>query len=147
MMPSDDEDARGRARHNVTSPADLSIGDLVGRLSEETTRLIRDEVRLAQAEMVQKAKAAGVGAGLFGGAGVLVVYGLGVLVVAAIVGLSLALPLWGAALIVAGALLAVAGVAALAGRNEFKKTAPPLPTEAVASTKQDIDEVKRGLRT
>ena len=54
----------------VSAPADLAIGELVARISDDTVRLVRDEIRLAQAEMIQKAKAAGVGAGMFGGAGI-----------------------------------------------------------------------------
>ena len=66
----------------TSAPADAPIGELAARLSDDTVRLVRDEIRLARAEMTQKAKAAGVGAGLFGGAGVFAVYGLGVLVAA-----------------------------------------------------------------
>ena len=73
-----------------SAPADAPIGELVARLSDDTVRLVRDEIRLARAEMTQKAKAAGLGAGFFGGAGIFVVYGFGVLVAAAVIGLSIA---------------------------------------------------------
>ena len=79
------------------APEDLAIGDLVGRLSDDTVRLVRDEIRLAQAEMTQKAKAAGFGLGMFGGAGICAIYGIGVLIAAAIVGLSLVMAVWAAA--------------------------------------------------
>lgn len=138
MAPGDGE---------APAPTDLPIGELVGRLSDDTVRLVRDEIRLAQAEMTQKAKAAGVGVGMFGGAGICVFYSLGVLIAAAIVGLSTVVALWAATLIVAAALFAVAGIAALAGKKEFGRAGPPLPIEAVESTRQDVDQVKRGLRT
>jgi uncharacterized membrane protein YqjE len=128
-------------------PADLEIGDLVGKLSDDTVRLVRDEIRLAQAEMSQKAKAAGLGAAMFGGAGAFGLYGLGVLIAAAVVGLSMVVALWAATLIVAAVLFALAAVAALAGKKELGQAGPPLPTQAVQSTKQDVDELKRGLRT
>jgi hypothetical protein len=131
----------------AAAPEDLAIGDLVGRLSDDTVRLVRDEVRLAQAEMTQKAKAAAFGLGMIGGAGICAIYGIGVLIAAAIVSLSLVMAVWAAALIVAVALFALAGGAALVGKNEFGRAGPPLPTEAVQSTRQDIDEFKRGLRT
>lgn len=131
----------------VAAPEDARIGELVGRLSDDTVRLVRDEIRLATAEMSQKAKAAGIGAGLFGGAGVFVIYGVGALVAAAIIALSLAVAPWAAALIIAGALLAIAGIAALLGKREFGRAGPPLPTEAVQSTKEDVGEFKRGLRS
>ena len=126
--------------------ADMPIGELVGRLSDDTVRLVRDEIRLARAEMTQKAKAAGIGAAMFGGAGICGLYGLGVLVAAAVIGLSLVMPLWAATLIVATILFAVAGLAALVGKKELGRAGPPLPTEAVQSTRQDVDELKRGLR-
>jgi Putative Actinobacterial Holin-X, holin superfamily III len=127
------------------APAEAPIGELVARLSDDTVRLVRDEIRLARAEMTQKAKAAGVGVGLFGGAGVFAVYGLGVLVAAAVIGLSIAVASWAAALIVAGALFVLAGVTALMGKEKLGRAGPPLPTEAVQSTKEDVDELKRGL--
>jgi Putative Actinobacterial Holin-X, holin superfamily III len=129
------------------APAEAPIGELVTRLSDDTVRLVRDEIRLARAEMTQKAKAAGVGAGLFGGAGVFAVYGLGVLVAAAVIGLSIAVAAWAAALIVAGALFVMAGITALMGKKQLGRAGPPLPTEAVQSTKEDVDELKRGLHT
>ena len=129
----------------ATAPGDAAIGELVARLSDDTVRLVRDEVRLARAEMTQKAKAAGLGAGLFGGAGVFAVYGFGVLVAAAVIGLSIVVAPWAAALIVAGGLFVLAATAALVGKKEFGRAGPPLPTEAVQSTKEDVDELKGGL--
>jgi hypothetical protein len=131
----------------TSAPADAPIGELVARLSDDTVRLVRDEIRLAGAEMTQKAKTAGVGAGLVGGAGVFAVYGLGTLIAAAVISLSIVVAPWAAALIVAGALFLLAGTTALVGKKEFSKAGPPLPTEAVQSTKEDVDELKRGLHT
>ena len=72
-----------------SAPADAPVGELVARLSDDTVRLVRGEIRLARAEMIQKAKAAGLGAGLFGGVEVFAIYALGVLVAAAVIGLSI----------------------------------------------------------
>lgn len=69
-----------RTPGNGTAPADLAIGELVAMISDDTVRLVRDEIRLAQAEMSQKAKTAGVGVAMFGGAGICGLYGLGVLI-------------------------------------------------------------------
>jgi hypothetical protein len=112
---------------------DMPIGDL-------------DEIGLARAEMTQKAKAMGLGTAMFGGAGVALVFGLGALIAAAIIGLATAVALWAAALIVAGALFLVAAVGALIGKREFTKATPPIPTEAVASSRQDVEDVKESLR-
>ena len=120
-----------------SSAGEASVGELVSRVSEQTSRLIRDELRLAQAELTQKGKRAGIGAGLFGGAGVFGFYGLGALIACAIIGLSNAVSAWLAALIVAVVLFAIAGVAALIGKKEVSQATPVVPQEAVAGIKQD----------
>lgn len=131
----------------TSEPRDMPMGDLIGRLSDEVTSLIHDEIRLAQAEMTQKAKTMGIGAGIFGGSGLLAVYGLGAVIAAAIVGLSLAVALWAAALVVGGILLVLSGVAALIGKKEFSKASLPLPTEAITSSRKDIGSFKQGLHS
>jgi putative superfamily III holin-X len=116
-----------RATAPPPAPTDASTGQLVGQLTEQVSRLVRDEARLAQAEVTQKAKRLGIGAGLFGGAGLFAFFGL-------------------AALVVAVVLLAVAGVLALVGKKDVEKSSPPVPTEAIASTKADIQTVKESAR-
>ena len=120
-------------------------GDLVRQLSEQVSTLVRDELALARVELVEKGKRAGIGVGLFGGAGMFAWYGLGALIVTAILALALALPAWLAALIVAVVLFAVAGVLALVGKKEVSQATPPMPTEAVASTKADVQTVKAAV--
>jgi uncharacterized membrane protein YqjE len=80
---------------------DRPIGDLLKQLSQETTTLVRQELELAKAEMAQKGKRAGVGAGMFGGAGAAALLGLGALTAAAIAALDTGIALWLAALILA----------------------------------------------
>ncbi|OBI87057.1 phage holin family protein [Mycobacterium asiaticum] len=121
--------------------ADASTGELMAQLSAQTSRLVRDEMRLAQKELLRSAKHAGIGAGLFGVAGLLAFFGMAGLITAAIAALALALPTWAAALIVGAALLAAAGAAALLSRRQAKEVTPAAP-ETVASVKKDIQEVK-----
>ncbi|MGY1634814.1 phage holin family protein [Geodermatophilus sp. SYSU D01186] len=135
-----------RAPAPPPAPEDASTGQLVGQLTEQISRLVRDEARLAQAEMTQKAKRLGVGAGLFGGAGLMAFLGLASLVATAILLLDLALPAWAAALVVTVVLFAVAGVLALIGKKDVQDAAPPVPTEAIASTRTDIATVKESVR-
>src|SRR5690349_19893616 len=93
----------------VRNPSDELLGAFVHRLTEQVPELVRSEVRLAQAELTQKGKAAGVGLGAFGTAGVLALYGLGAVFTAAIAALALALPVWAAALIVAAVIFLLVG--------------------------------------
>lgn len=126
--------------------AEPSTGQLVSDLTNQISRLVRDEARLAQAEVTQKAKRLGIGAGLFGGAGLFAFFGLAALITTAILLLALVLPPWLAALIVAVVLFAIAGVLALVGKKDVQKGTPPVPTEAIASTKTDIQTVKESVR-
>ena len=128
---------------NVESktPADPSVSELVSQLSSQTSRLVRDEMRLAQAELRQSAKHAGVGAGLLSAAGLIAVLGLAALVLSSIAALALVLPLWAAALVIGVLLIAAAAIAGLMGRKQLQRT-DPVPQQTVASVKRDIDEVK-----
>lgn len=130
--------------HSSTATDDQSLGELISRVSEQTSRLIRDELRLAQLEMAEKTKKAGIGAGLFGGAGLFSLYGMACFVAAAILAIAGPLTAWAAALIVGGALFAVAGIAALIGRREVGQATPPIPAEAVEGVKQDVQTLKSG---
>lgn len=120
-----------------------STGELVSRLSQDVSRLVRDELRLAQVEVTGKAKKAGVGAGLLGASGVIALYGGGVLIATAILALALVLDAWLAALLVGVALLAIAGVAALIGKKRVTDAAPALPERAVENVKRDVEAVKQ----
>lgn len=127
--------------------SDQSIGELVKRLSEETSTLVRQELALAKAEMAEKGKHFGLGGGMLGAAGVLGIYMGGALVATLILILiEVGVDPWLSALIVTAALGLVAAVLALAGRQEMQKATPPTPKQAVASTKQDVDYLKQRAR-
>lgn len=125
---------------------ELPVGDLAKRLSEQTTALVRQELQLAQAELTEKGKRAGIGGGLFGAAGLVALYGLGALVASAILALATAVDGWAAALIVAGVLFAIAAVAALVGKGQIEQATPPAPERAQRSVKADVAEVKERAR-
>jgi MFS family permease len=127
-------------------PGAASIADLVSRASEQLSTLVRDEIRLAQAELKQKGRRAGLGAGLFGGAGLIAWFGIGALVAAAILGLANAVAPWLAAVIVGVVLLLIAGVAALLGKKEISQATPAVPEQAVSSIRQDVNVVKGSVR-
>jgi hypothetical protein len=126
---------------------DRPIGELLKQLSRETTTLVRQELDLATAEMAQKGKRAGVGAGMFGGAGASALLGLGALSGAAIAALDAAMPLWLAALIVAVIWLAVAGALALTGKGKVQQATPPVPEQTHESVKEDVEWAKTHARS
>jgi len=129
------------APEHSSPPAEPSVGQLVTQLSEQTSRLVRDELHLAQVELKNTAKHAGLGAGLLSGAGVLALFGLGTLITTAIVALDLVLPLWLAALIVTVVLFLAAGVGALLGKKQVQQ-ASPTPERTVDSVKRDVQEIQ-----
>jgi hypothetical protein len=132
---------------NEPVPAgDSSTGELISRAAEQLSTLVRNELALARAEMVEKGKRAGMGAGLLGTAGALALYGLGVLIVTVVLLLDLVWPAWLAALVVAVAVFAIAAGLALAGRRQLGRAAPPLPTAAVESVGEDVETVKAAIR-
>jgi uncharacterized membrane protein YqjE len=128
-------------------PADQSIGELVQRLSQQTSTLVRDEIRLAQLELQQKGKRAGIGAGLFGGSGLIALFALGALIAAVILLLATAMKAWLAALIVAAGLFALAGLLALTGKKQVEQATPPVPEQAMESARRDVETVKERAST
>lgn len=125
---------------------DASFGQLAARVSEQVSRLVRDELALAQLEAKQKAKKLGIGIGMFGASGMMALFGAMCVTAAAVLGLANVVAPWLAAVIVAVALFVVAGVLALTGRAGVKRGTPPVPTEAVESAKTDVATVREAVR-
>jgi MFS family permease len=136
-------EARRTPGTNGSGPrSDESIAELMKRLSEQTTELVRKEIELGKAELQEKGKKAGVGAGMFGGAGVFGFYAFGALTATFILALATAVDGWLAALIVTAVYGAVAGVLALTGKNKVQEATPPVPERAIDSTKADVQVAK-----
>jgi hypothetical protein len=125
-----------------TSGDDRPLGELVHDLSRQTSTLIRQEMRLAQAELAEKGKHASKGAGMFGGAGLVALYGVGALIAAAILGLATVLEPWIAAAAIGAGLLLIAGILALTGKKELEEAGPPKPEQTLDSVQRDIETVK-----
>jgi Putative Actinobacterial Holin-X, holin superfamily III len=134
-------------RDTATRASDTSTRDLVQDLSRQTSTLIRQEMRLAQAELAEKGRHAGKGAGMFGGAGLVALYGVGALIAAAILGLATVIEPWIAAAAVGAGLLLVAGILALTGKKELDEAGPPKPELALESVQQDVETVKERARS
>lgn len=131
-----------RVPSGPVDPSETSLRDLVRQMSEDSSRLIRSEIRLAQAEMSAKAKDVGIGIGGFSVAGLLAFFGIGVLLAAAVLGLATVLPAWLGAVIVGVVLLLIAGIAAMFARRKVAQAAPPMPERTVQTVKQDVQEIK-----
>jgi Flp pilus assembly protein TadB len=121
---------------------DASLGQLTSELSQQVTRLVRDEIHLAQVEMRDKGKRLGTGAGLMGSGGVIGLFGFGCFVAAAVLAVNLALSAWLSAVIVGAALLVVAVILGLVGRRQTRRGTPPIPHEAIESAKEDLGALR-----
>ena len=131
--------------HDGSSQAlrDQPVGDLVKDATEQAQTLIRQEIELAKAELGEKGKKAGIGAGMFGGAGLFGLFAFGGLTAAAIGAVDLLVPFWAAALIVAALYGAIAGVLALTGKTKVQSATPPVPEQTVETVKEDVAWTKQ----
>jgi uncharacterized membrane protein YqjE len=135
-LPGTDDDLRDR-----------SLGELLKQLSEQTTRLVHQELELAKAELTQKGRQAGQGAGMFGGAGALGLAALGALTACFILALSELVPAWLAALIVAVVYGIVAFVLVKQGQAKLKQATPPVPEQTIETVKEDVEWAKTQMRS
>jgi uncharacterized membrane protein YqjE len=126
---------------------DQSLGALLKQLSEQTTRLVHQELELAKAELQQKGKEAGAGAGMFGGAGALGLAALGALTACFILALNAIMPAWLAALLVAVVYGIVAFVLVKQGQARMKRATPPVPTQTIETVKEDVEWAKTQVRS
>jgi uncharacterized membrane protein YqjE len=126
---------------------DRSLGELLKQLSQETTRLVHQELELAKAELTQKGKQAGAGAGLFGGAGALGLAALGALTACFILALNAIMPAWLAALLVAVVYGIIAFVLVKQGQAKMKAAGPPVPEQTIETVKEDVEWAKTQTRS
>jgi uncharacterized membrane protein YqjE len=119
------------------------LGELVKALATETSTLVKQEIDLAKAEMTEKGKKAGKGAGMFGAAGIVGFLALSALTACLIALLASAVDhVWLAALIVAVVYAAIAGVLALTGKKEVQEATPPAPEQTIETLKEDVQWAK-----
>jgi uncharacterized membrane protein YqjE len=124
---------------------DQPMGELFKQLSDDLSALVRQELKLAQVEMTEKGKKAGVGVGMFGGAGVVGLLALGALTACLIAALATGMEVWVAALIVTVLYGAAAGVLALQGKNRVSEATPPVPEQTIETVKEDAQWAKTQL--
>jgi Putative Actinobacterial Holin-X, holin superfamily III len=124
-----------------------STPELAGDLSRQLATLVHQEIALAKSELAEKAKRAGIGTGLFGGAGLFAWFGLGVLVACVVATLHSVMPVWLATLIVGLVLEACAVSLAFVGRRKVREASPPIPEQAIDSTKEDVAWLKEQVRS
>jgi uncharacterized membrane protein YqjE len=131
-----------------TDLREQSMGDLLKQLSQETTTLVKQELDLAKAEMAEKGKKAGVGAGFLGGGALLGLGAFGAFTAFLIALIQTAVNhTWLAALIVAAVYGAIAAVLALRGKDKIQEATPPAPEQTVETLKEDVEWARTRTRS
>ena len=126
---------------------DRPIGELMKQLAEETSTLVRQELALARAEMTQKGRRAGLGAGMLGAAGVAALLALGAFTAFLILALDGVMPNWLAALLVAAVYGAVAAVLGLRGKEKVQEAGSPVPEQTKETIQEDVQWAKTQLKS
>jgi Flp pilus assembly protein TadB len=129
--------------HETTQP---TTAELVKTASEQISRLVRDELRLAQAELAQKGKHVGIGIGMFGAGGLIALYGVAALLTAVVLLLAYVMAPWLAATIVGVVLLMIAGILALVGRKQVQRATPVVPEDVMRNVKADVATVTDAVK-
>ena len=130
------------ASHEGNNMRSRPTGELLRELSDQTTTLVKQEIELLKAELTEKGKTAGVGAGMFGGAGLFGIFAFAALTTCIIAALTEVMSLWLAALIVTVVYAAVAAVLGLRGRDKVQEATPIAPEQTTESVKEDVQWAK-----
>ncbi|MDX6718537.1 MAG: hypothetical protein QOJ63_791 [Solirubrobacteraceae bacterium] len=121
---------------------DQPVADLIKQLTEQTKTLVSQEIELAKAELGEKGKKAGIGAGMFGGAGLFGLSAFATLTACLVLVLATAMEAWLAALIVTLLYGTIAGGLALSGKKKVQEAVPPVPEQTVDTVKEDVKWTK-----
>ena len=135
------------AQSQNADPRNQSIAGLVKDLANETSPRVRHAIDLAKAEMTERGKRAGKGAGMLGAAALVGLLAAGALTACLVAALDRAMATWLAALIVTLVFAAIAAALAMTGRKQIREAAPPVPEQAIDSVKEDVQWAKTRTRS
>jgi hypothetical protein len=128
--------------NQMTELRSRPIGEIATALTRDLSLLARQELELAKAEMVEKGRVAAPGLGMIGGAAVAALMAAGALTACAVLALSIFLPAWLSALLVAAALAAGAFVLFRVGKDQVDKAGAPIPEQTIDTIKEDVEWAK-----
>lgn len=122
-----------------------SVGELVGDISADFSRLMRDEVALAKAELREEAARAGKAGTFYAIAGFAGYMTVVLLSLTAVFALGTVLSLAWAALIVTGVWAVIALIGFLVGRKRMRGFSP-MPQQTVETLKEDARWLRHPTR-
>ncbi|HSP72190.1 MAG TPA: phage holin family protein [Gaiellaceae bacterium] len=126
----------------MTETSNGGVGSAAKHVAEHASSIARLEVQLALLEVKQKAAKLGIGIGMLAGAALFGLFLLMFLLAAAAAALTLVLPVWAALLVMAGAILLVAGALAGIGAGLVRKGTPPVPEQAIEEAKLTTEALR-----
>jgi hypothetical protein len=156
------------ARNGLAADArNRTLGELVGQLAEETTTLMRQEVQLAKAELMEKVdlmredaarrgRMAGLGSAFLAGAVVAGLVSAGLLATLLVALFDLAVPTSAAAAIVLALFLAVTAVLVYIGLERLRAAGTsgpvkdawrPIPDQTIETLKEDVEWARHPTRS
>ena len=118
------------------------FGESAKSVAERASALVRLELELAALELKRKVASLALGIGLGLGAAVLLLFALGFGLAAVAAAIATAISTWAALLIVAGAVLLLAGLLGMLALRAIKKGTPPVPEQALREAKLTGEALK-----
>ena len=125
--------------------ADKSLGDIVQEVTSKAQLLVKEEIELAKAEVGEKVKRLGMGAGFFAAAAFLLLLFTIFLfhTIAWAINQIFDFQEWVGFAIVSLLLLLIAGLLGLLGLRAVKKGSPPVPEMAIEEAKATHAAIER----
>ena len=118
--------------------SEQTLPEQLKQLAGDIAILLREDLRSARDEMAEKAKTAGIGAGMLSGSALTALMTLGSLTALLMIALALAMPAWAAALIVTLLWAIATAILALMGKRKIQEAGPPIPERAIENVKEDL---------
>jgi|HubBroStandDraft_6_1064221.scaffolds.fasta_scaffold993499_1 uncharacterized membrane protein YqjE len=127
----------------ATTDSSAESTNAIQQLASDITTLIQQEIELAKAELAEKVKSAGIGAGMLSASAVTGLLTLGCLTALMVLLLSLVIPAWAAVLAVTALWGAVTVFLALLGKDKVAAAAPFVPERTIENFKEDMASARR----
>jgi hypothetical protein len=125
--------------------AEATVGELVAQLSEQVSRLVRDELALAELEAKRRTRRAGISAGALGFGGGLAFFGACCFATAAVLALAMVMRPWAAALCVGAAFVIASGIFGTPGLVGMRGAGKGAGKQSVESVKADVAALRQAV--
>jgi uncharacterized membrane protein YqjE len=123
-------------------PGQRTTTEIVQHIADSIQDIVRSEIQLAKTELSERAKKAARAAGIMAAGIFLCLIAFLLIVATATAAVAIAIPVWGACLVIGVLLLAIGGGMAIAGRGRLKQTSLK-PDRTISSVRSDVAWIKQ----